>query len=548
MSKDVIEEIEESLLMPKVDARSHFREWVPHWLKITVAFIALLPVLLINGAYTGSNIEIVGYMGVLSEDINMAYYASSVGMAIAHLILLRIKPVATAKTIILIVLLAQVILSFICARTNYIEVIIFCSFWIGYLKAFSMSEIIGILMPELSKHSGTRNEFYSKFYPITLGVGQLSMVVTAELAYQYQWQYMYYFMIVLLLISMVAVVICMSYAKRIIHLPIKEIDWISFFLISVCFMCIIYVCTYGKTKDWFASSDILFATILIPVTGWMFVHRQLLPDKEPFADMSILKNRNSTITYIFCFILMFFASFSVLTSSYTTNILRLGSDRVNELYLYMLPGLIVGGVFCYFMYLKAIRMAWLIFSGFACFVIAIGYLYFKVTPTGLYEDLYLPMFLRGIGMVILFVAFGVYAVQGLKRKQLIFNVFFIISARSALAPAVGYSILTNWLYRLQQKNTMILSQTVDAQNPLALSQFKNSVKSSLAQGWSIEQAQQIATHALYTKVQIQATMVSIKTILGWMLIIGLVLLVFIILYFFQFKPVRLMKVGSDMTN
>jgi hypothetical protein len=466
-------------------------------------------------------------------------------MAVAHLVIPKVKPLATAKTIILIVLLFQVLLSFICAETSYIEVIIFCSFFIVYFKAFSMIETINILMPALSP-SGTRNEFYAKFYPITLTCGQLSLVLTAELAYIYNWQYMYYFMILMLLVSIIAVVTCMSFARRLVRIPIKDIDWLSFFLVSVCFMAIIYVATYGKTKDWFNSGQIIIATILIPLTGWLFIRRQF--SEKPFLDMSVLKNRNSVTVYLLSFLLMFYASFSILISSYTTNVLRLDSTHVNELYLYMIPGFLVGGVICYYWFIKEIRMAWLIFLGFACFTLSIALLYFQITPNGLYEDLYLLMFLRGIGMLVLFVAFAIYGIYGLSPKQLIYNAFFLITARSALAPAVGASVLTNWLYRLQQKNTSILSEGVDMQNPLANSQFTSSVNTALAQGWSLEDAQRIATNLLYQKIQIQAVTISIKTIAGWMLMLGILLLIGIVLYFLQFKPVRLMKMGNDMSG
>lgn len=526
-------------------AISPFRNWVPNWLKVVVALIILIPVMLVNGAYTGSNIDISGYLGVISEDINMAYYASSVGMAVAYLVIPKIKPIATAKTIILIVLLFQVLLSLICAETNYIEVIIICSFFIGYFKAFSLIETINILMPALSP-SGTRNEFYAKFYPITLACGQLSLMLTAELAYIYNWQYMYYFMILMLLIAIIAVVICMSFARRLVRIPFKDIDWISFFLISVCFMSIIYVATYGKTKDWFASGQIIIATILIPLTGWLFIRRQF--SDTPFLDLSVLKNRNSVTVYLLSFVLMFYASFSILVSSYTTNVLRLDSTHVNALYLYMIPGFIVGSVICYYWFKKEIRMAWLIFLGFACFTVSIALLYFQIAPYGLYEDLYLLMFLRGVGMLVLFVAFAIYGIYGLSPKQLIYNAFFLISSRSALAPAVGASILTNWLYRLQQKNVSILSEGVNMQNPIANSQFTSSVNSALAEGWSLEDAQRIATNLLYQKIQIQAVTISIKTIAGWMLIFGIILLIGIVLYFLQFKPVRLMKMGGDMSG
>lgn len=522
-----------------------FRHWVPNWLQVTVAIIILIPIMLVNGAYTGSNIDISSYLGVVSEDINMAYYASSVGMAVAYLVIPKVKPVATAKTIILIVLLFQVLLSLICATTAYIEVIIVCSFFIGYFKAFSMLETIIILTPHFSP-SNTRNEFYAKFYPITLICGQLSLVLTAEFAYLYNWQYMYYFLILMLLIAIIAVVICMSFARRLLRIPYKDIDWISLFLISVCFMAIIYVATYGKMKDWFASDGIIFAIVLIPLTGWLFVRRQFTD--KPFLDMSVLKNRNSVTVYILSFVLMFYVSFSILVSSYTTNVLHLDSAHVNELYLYMIPGFIVGSVICYYWFLKEIRMAWLIFIGFACFTLSLGILYFKIMPGGLYEDMYLLMFLRGVGMLVLFVAFAIYGIYGLSPKQMIYNGFFLIASRSAIAPAVSASVISNWLYQLQQKNTGVLIQNVDMQNEVAASRFTSSVNSALAQGWSIEDAHRLATNTLYQTVQIEAVTVSIKTIAGWMLIFSLILLVGIILYFLQFAPVKLVKVGNDMTG
>ena len=119
-------------------APQHFREWVPTWLKAVVALFILFPVMLINGAYTGSSVDISSFLGVLSEDINMAYFAASAGMAISYPIVPILRPVATTKTIILIVLFAQLGLSFICATTTYVEVLIVCSFFIGYFKGFSL--------------------------------------------------------------------------------------------------------------------------------------------------------------------------------------------------------------------------------------------------------------------------------------------------------------------------------------------------------------------------------------------------------------------------
>lgn len=521
----------------------HFRKWVPRWLMVVVAILVLIPMMLINGAYTGSSVDVSSFLGVMSEDINIAFFASSAGMAMAYPFIPLIKPVATTKTIILVVLFIQVLFSLVCAVTSYIEIIIICSFFIGYFKAFSLMEVVIILMPIFSP-SNTRNQFYAQYYPIILIISQLSLVLTAEFAFNYQWQYMYYFMIALILVAMVAVVICLQYGRIPVKMPVKQIDWLSFFQCSVALMSILYVSIYGKTNDWFASKQIILGIALIPIMGWMFIRRQLITDKTPFVNLSALKNRNSRVIYLLSFLMMFLASYSTILSSYVNTVLQLDTTRLNELYLYMIPGIILGGIICYYWYLKAYRMAWLIFMGFLCFGIAIGFLYFKISPTGRYEDLYFPMFLKGIGMLILFVAFAIYSIQGLQESQLIYNTFFLIACRSVIAPALCYGILTNWIYILQQKYIIKLSQYIDFGNTIANSQYLQAYTNNIAKGFSIEDAQKYALNTLYNKVQIQALMIGLKEILGLMLILSIFVLISILLYFFKYNPVKLIRAGK----
>ena len=183
------------------------RPWVPRWLGLVTAFVILLPIMLINGAYTGDIIEVSGTLGVMSEDIRMAYYATSAGMAIAYPIIPKLRPVITTKTVLLSDLMLQVVLSLICANVTKMEIVIACSFFIGILKAFVMLEFIIMTRPFFSP-SNVRSEFYAYFYPLVFSGGQISMALTAQLAYSYQWQYMYYFVIILLLVAILFVLIC----------------------------------------------------------------------------------------------------------------------------------------------------------------------------------------------------------------------------------------------------------------------------------------------------------------------------------------------------
>lgn len=526
-------------------SKAPFRKQIPPWLRTVSALAILIPTMLINGAYTGSSIDISSYLGVLTEDITMSYYAASAGMAVAYPLIVKIRPIATTKTILLCDLILQILLSFICAGTSHIEVITICSFFIGFLKAFALLETMVILMPVFSP-GNQRSKFYSIFYPISFGLAQISMVLTSALAYTYKWQHMYYFMIVLLLIAVLFVLTCFRYGRRPIRIPIKDIDRLSVIYISSFFLSVIYVFTYGKMKDWFASGKIIAGTIIIFLSLILFIRRQLTSEK-PYVDLSVFGNRNSVIGYIFMFIIMFFSASSSLTTVYQNSVLQLDSVRANELYLWMLPGFLVGAAISWYWFSKRLRMRRIVSLGLFCFVLSFAFFYFKIHPSGLYEDLYVPLILRGIGMMVLFISFGVYVIEGLPPTKYLYNAFFLIGIRSVLAPAICASVFANWLYYLQQKNTMVLSENLDMQNPIAAERYSSALRSALNQGLSMADAQQSAIGSIYNTVQLQATTLSIKSITGYCLILCILLAVGSALFpFYKVGGVKEAKTGADM--
>ena len=53
--------------------------------------------------------------------------------------------------------------------------------------------------------------------------------------------------------------------------------------------------------------------------------------------------------------------------------------------------------------------------------------------------LFFPIFLRGLGMLALIIAFALFAVEDLNPKFLLSNAFFLIIFRSVLAPIIATS-------------------------------------------------------------------------------------------------------------
>ena len=131
-----------------------------------------------------------------------------------------------------------------------------------------------------------------------------------------------------------------------------------------------------------------------------------------------------------------------------------------------------------------------------CFALFFGMLYFGISPDSTYEMLYLPMFLRGVGMMVLIIAFALFAVEDLHPKYLLSNAFFLITFRSVLTPVIASAFYSNTLYHLQQKYMVELSETLTATDPLAATRWQSALGSSLAQGHGIDEATQLANNTL----------------------------------------------------
>lgn len=522
------------------------RPWVPQWLGIVTMFVIMLPVMMLNGAYTGSIVEVSNTLGVLSEDITMGYYATSIGMAVAYPIVPKIRAVATPKTLLLTDLFLQILISLYCAHVSNMDIIIACSFFIGFLKAFIMLEFIIQVRPFFSPKN-VRSEFYAYFYPIVFAGGQLSIALTAQLAYYYQWQHMYYFVSMLMMIAIVFILAFFRYARRPTYIPYKDIDWKSILLISATLLMTIYIFAYGKTLDWFDSARIRIYALIIPILAVIFIYRQHTQEK-PYISLKPLGKHKSIIGYFFMILVMFFSATSSLVTNYMNSIIRIDSVHANALNLWLLPGFIIGAFICFWWFRwQRWRFRYLIGGGMFCYVIYLGILYFSITTYSTYEMLFIPMILRGLGMMTLFIAFGVYVVEDLDPRLMLSNAFFLITFRSVLAPVLSASFFSNMLYRLQMQSMNTLAENMTLTNPIAASRYTQALNNAMAQGHSFSESGQIAANSLYTILQQQSLLLGLKTLFGGILIAALTIaIVSCFIPFHKTIKVAVVKTGDDM--
>lgn len=524
------------------------RKGLPGWMGIVTMFMVAIPVMMINGTYTGSLQEVSGTLGALTEDITMGYYAASAGMAIVYPILNKVMDRVTQKTLLLISLSLQVVISWMCAKTRSTDLLIAYSFILGFVKGFAMLWFVKKLSKLVSPRN-IRSEFYAYFYPLVFSVGQLSMIVTAQLAYYYDWKYMYYFEIILLLLAIMLVLATFRYAKVPIRQPFKGVDFRSIFIAAVAILMIMYVFTYGRVLDWFHSPRLRYYLVASILLLFLFLWVQWANrSREPYIYLIQITRVKPLLGYLYMFITMFFCSSGTLITNYVTSIVRTDSVHANMLYLYVIPGFIVGAFMCFWWFRwQRWRFRYFISAGMACFVGYFAIMYFGIAPDSTYEMLYLPMFLRGMGMMILFISFGLFVVEELPMKYMLSNAFFLILSRSVLAPVIGSSFFSNMLYYLQLQGNQRLSDSITLSDPIAASQYAGSLQSAIAQGHSYIEAEQIATNAIYTTLQQQSLLLSMKTVIGYMLITALVLaIVSAFIPFHKTVKVKIIRTGDDM--
>ena len=330
-------------------------------------------------------------------------------------------------------------------------------------------------------------------------------------------------------------------------MPLQELHGREMFIISAGLLMLMYALNYGKVFDWMSSPRICLYIVLAPVLIAYFLWTQA-HTRTPYVNLAPLYQPKAIVGYLYMMLVMFFSTSTTLMTNYMTSILRVDATHTYTLYVYLLPGYVLGAFVCFWWFRwQRWRFRFLIAGGMGCFALFFGMLYFGISPDSTYESLFFPVFIRGAGMLTLIIAFALFAVEELNPKYLIFNAFFLITSRSVLAPILATSFYSNALYRLQQQHMNTLAEHFTMTDPLAAAKYASSLNASLAQGHAYDEAARLATNTLYTTLQQQSLLLALKEILGWLTVVALVIAV--VSRFIPFHKtirVKYAKAGDDM--
>ncbi|UTA66695.1 hypothetical protein [Emticicia sp. 21SJ11W-3] len=494
-----------------------FASWVPKPVMLILILVILFPMMTISGVYPTTLTDVTGAMATYTEYISLANNAGTIGMGVIFPIAMRLKMRFRSKEIITTSAILLAVLSYMCATTDNPLVLIGCSFMIGFIKFLPIIEMILPVMFMIAP-TGDRGKFYAIFYPLSIGFGQLSAYTFASLVFNGSWQAPYFLMSAIMLCIAALSLIFQHNQRFSFKMPLYQVDWLSLALMAVSLMCFNYFLVFMKQQGWFISPAVVGTLIAGVLLFAALIYRQQFL-KRKLIDFSALMKKNVIHSIILLLFLGAYLASSSIYSQYSVAVLGYNNLINAQLNLWMIPGIVLSGIMAYFGFKNNWYIKYYIAAGFVSFFLHTLLLYLIIQPYADIRYLAFAMFLKGLGMGILFIGIWFYTSLNLSMQQLLGIMGILIVIRAFLATAIGGAIIGWAGYQAQWQSLNDISAYLDTGD------FPNGM-------------------AIYQNISLNALMASGKIVLGsmcWLIIPVLIIIATHSYGKFHFKRIVLLR-------
>ena len=518
-----------------------FYDWMPKPLGCLVLFLMFFPVTFSGGAYMNNLAEMAGGMGVQNEGIQMASYATSIGMALFAPFMAGFMTVRRVKHVFMRAMLLLLALNAVIATTDNVVVTIAACLFIGFFRVMLMMNITFTLVKygmgidalsqfvlteepsqeDREKAEHARSWQMAGYYGVMLMIAQLGNVLTAYYAWHATWRHVYYVVMVMLLVALILVKFTMPNEEKSVayQWEWKKIPVVVCLGVMMVSLCYVLVC--GKTLDWFSSPRIVYATaiFLVSTAGYFFLSTNHLG--EDSMRWQIMGLKNVWLSAMLFTVLMILFSCSMFVSTFAKLSTQAGNFDAGMLASWAILGCFIGLLIAAAMAFARIHFRWILAVGFGLLFVADVYLYFQYQTEGSFDHIVVVTVINYAGLFIPYAMLVPLGMKHLPVRYMTTYIFVMLLFRNALAPVVGMSLYTNWLQERQQHYIHRLAQNVDYENQQAATYDYGMRRMGQAKGGSSLEAQQLSATAMRGKITVQATLVAMRDITGttiWLLV------------------------------
>lgn len=484
-----------------------FKDFVPHGVRFGMLIAFAFCFQFAGGVYLGGISQMMGGRSLMNEDVMMAAYSSFIGLTMTFPLLFRVKFRFKSRNIIMCVALIVALCNFITMQSGNTLVLCIAGFVTGMCRLIGTFECMSTLQGKLAPNHD-QTIFFCILFCIILSAIQLSGLTTVYMDIFYNWEYMHLFAAGLMLTVALLAATLMRGVRLVDIMPFKGIDWRGMAYWSVFLLSGTFVALYGKYFDWFDAVEIRTGTTVC-VVSFLIAVKRMFGCEQPYFNPALLKYRNLwTGTGMIMLMVLLLATPKAIEGAMFGSILRYENSATMTVNWLVVLGGAAGSLFSYYtLALRRFRYKWIIFTGFAALTGYQAIMYFTIDPRMSLEMFYLPSFLHGFGYTTLYVVLTLYSIRGIPFTYFLQPVGVLGFVRTGIGTAAASALVSNLMTRLITGNGMKLSMELDALNTIAA---------------------HMKPGALYGIAMQQATLVSMKQILGAFTIGGIAVLLLII--------------------
>lgn len=511
-----------------------FYDWMPRPLGILILMFMFIPPTFSGGAYLSNLSEMSGALGMLTEEIQLASFFTSIGMCLFVPFMVRFLQLRRIRQTYLWCFGLLIPLNYLCAVTTSLPVLLTACLAIGFVRVIVMLNCTFTIAPYLTgvntlamftmtetptpeaqyRMERMRTFLMPVLYCFILLIAQSSNIVTAWFAYEYHWQDAYYVVIAMLLVAMLLVVVTMPDETNPgpYHIEWRKVPELILMAIALC--CMAYLLVFGKTLDWFGSPKIRLATAGMLVTTGLFLLVSVRNGDDAYLPLGVFRYRNIWMSMLLFLLAMIFNSANIFVGIFSKISTPVNNLQSASLSGWAIAGCVLGLVISILLVLKKVRFRTIFIIALLFMGLSNCLMYFQYQTEGLFSNMVWPTVLNFTGLLMLYSLVAAFGMKSLPARYLVTFVFLMIWMRNSIAPVIGASIYSNTLNERQQYHITRLSENIDPTSPLASETYARNILVGRSTGKGSYEAQQFSTLAMKGKVTVQATIVAMKEITG----------------------------------
>lgn len=423
-----------------------FRLWVPKKLKFPILLALAIALCFSSGIPSTIYPYIIGDQAAISADLSMAMYAYCAGMVCSIPLIFRLTLFMPKKQIIIISIILLMVINGLLSINPSPLLNVMLMFSFGCIKIIVTMAMISELMPYLMP-TGERYQMYAIYYPMNMIFPVIGGLISAHLAASYFWEMGYHFQN--LMLAGCLLLALLSFRTQVFkRIPLFQYDWFGTIILAASLLSFSFVASYGLQENWLSSKSILIGICCFVAFSLLFFNLNV-KKKRKIISFKVIGQKSTFLTLLTVFLLGLFYSNTSLISNLMNVILPGNPTKQAEVNSYVILGYALGSaiVYIYFKITKKVKM--IILLAAALYLLSNILCFRLINSNTPITYLILPIILRGMAIIISFIATAVYLAANVTGKAFLHSIVLFILVRTFLVTVFWSSFLSNWYYSLQ---------------------------------------------------------------------------------------------------